>query len=1112
VRLAVLVLVLLASASAAAGPTRSSPIAVAPGGASGDVAFVVNPDSGTVARIEFDATHASATPLREATVGRYPRTLALAGAWVFTADQKDDTVSRLAQTDLGGRTVVGLGVGCSPYGVAATPDGGTVLVTCQARVAPPAGEAGQSELVLVDPVSLAVSGRIPLAWPNARAIAIASDGARAYVTHYLTQEPETEAHVSVVNLRSRAVETIFPIPADRTTCETQNSGQGVLNLVSAAALVPDDAPPEVRNQLWVGGTLENNLSKGLFERYPPFAKEPGARLFPLIDFAPFPPERRFPGASAARDKYTASFHDITRFAIFKLDVTTGTVIGKIDVDQANNATDIEFSADGTTAYVVDQMFNSVHILSTRRGQGSDVTTVFASPSAFGPGGADPRASCVPQALEPIVPEAPFRVAPEAELTVIIGHDPVDPQFQAVATGVDFDTPTFMATGVSQMRRVPDGVGTAPIGVRLASDGTVAYVANYLARNVVAIASAASPNLRCAGDFARTCATSNDCLGRSECVPLVLGPPVRSITGGLAADPVPPAILDGKILFNTAARDGSRQNGIGLHVAAPPFDDADSPLNLRVPGSVVSTSQTASYVTCSTCHADFGGQDGRTWDFSQLGSSLRNTMDLRGRSAFAPGHCSSDATVECLFDAACGPGNTCRMREDLIPPNVPAADRGRYFNPMLTVHWNGDRDEVEDFEHTFRSLMGAGDCDGVEDSAAKCFGALVQRSPATSTDPVDVHEDLGAPNRNLPGQVDPSRNVGVRLSHVADFVYSLADFVRNPNPPDAAAERGRRLFSDPQTRCAECHDSAPLTGRQLFTDKRPNPRFMSGQPAGGDRNNPFLRHDVGTGNVFDDADPDAVARASGSFQNAESTPRMPVPRGPLDDYVTPPLNDVWNTRPYLHDGTAHFLLDVIRPCNTQEDDCLRAGRGRNLDDRHGNTSRLTPAQLNDLTAFQKTLTLETVVGVGDRVVNAGQLGLSGVMLVFAKHRAAFRATGIFGDAPAPIDPSHGVTISIATPAGEEMAIVTRRLMLARRGRRFSGRMREAGTSVALRLREISGGRFRFAARIRGRALSTLDTGNRDVTLALEIDGVSFVRNRNLKGRRHVFRLPRRKHRG
>ena len=34
-----------------------------------------------------------------------------------------------------------------------------------------------------------------------------------------------------------------------------------------------------------------------------------------------------------------------------------------------------------------------------------------------------------------------------------------------------------------MKLVPDGVGTAPIGVRLSPDGETVYVANYLARNV-----------------------------------------------------------------------------------------------------------------------------------------------------------------------------------------------------------------------------------------------------------------------------------------------------------------------------------------------------------------------------------------------------------------------------------------------------------------------------------------------------------------------------------------------------------------------------------------------------------------------------------------------------
>src|SRR5436309_1932956 len=60
-RLLLLGAVFLAAVPPALGaPTRSSPIAVAAAGASGDVVFVVNPDSSTVARLEFDAMHAGA--------------------------------------------------------------------------------------------------------------------------------------------------------------------------------------------------------------------------------------------------------------------------------------------------------------------------------------------------------------------------------------------------------------------------------------------------------------------------------------------------------------------------------------------------------------------------------------------------------------------------------------------------------------------------------------------------------------------------------------------------------------------------------------------------------------------------------------------------------------------------------------------------------------------------------------------------------------------------------------------------------------------------------------------------------------------------------------------
>jgi len=1140
-------LVATAAGEAAADPTRSTTLALAPS----DVVFVVNPDSDSVARIDYDDAHVG-TLTHEADVGTYPRTVALAGSWVYTADQRSNTVSRVAQADLSGLQQVDLGAGCAPYGIAPTPDGQTLVVTCQ----------GTSEVVLLD-TGLGIQARIPLAWSNARAIAVASDGAKAYVTHFITEEPNHDAHVSEIDLAARSVARVLAVPPDLVTCETQNSGQGVMNIVSAIAIMPDDAPAEVAGQLWIGGTLQNNLSKGLFKRWGGFKDAEGSALFPWHSYEPFPKT-----GGATRNVYKASFHDITRFGLFKLDIASGNVVGKIDIDEANNATDIEFSPDGRAAYVVDVMFNSYHIFNTARGQGGNPTTLFAAVSSVGPGGADPNSPCTAEPLRAVAGEAPFRISPQAEISILDPINPVTPNFVAQNTGVDFDTKHFLETTPSEarMRPVPDGIGTGPMGVRVAPDGAAVFVSNYLSRNVVVVAGAAPQagtvdgeptfaNLRCSGPPNQPCGTSNHCEGgtgfcnhpggaacqedadcpaqsapgpcvlQSVCVPLLLGAPVDSLTGGIAADALHPQLLDGKILFNTAARDGSVSNNVGLGNFAPLFLDFTDPANVMdvdgemkpVPGAVVSTAHDASYVTCTACHIDFGGQDGRTWDFAQFGGSLRNTMDLRGRSAFAPGECDGGTHdgAQCFFDAACGDGGFCRAQEAMIPPNViGAADRERWFNPMLTVHWNGDRDEVEDFEHTYRSLLGAGDCDGIEDGDA-CQGALIQRSPDTSADPADVNPDLGAPNRNIAGP-KTGMNVGIRLTNMADFVYSLIDFPENPNQPSEETELGRLLFNDPAVKCASCHNGGPGAGKQFFTDKRPNPSFDVNAPGRADSNNPFLRHDVGTANIFDKTDPLTIAQENQTFQNT----RIPTPgsRGSLGDYVTPVLNDLWNTPPYLHDGSAHTLLDVVRPCDTGDGGCFEAGAGRNLDDLHGTTDILTPQQLNALAAFQKTLRLDTVVGNSQPHVAAGALELKQMKVVFPKAKkdgsrsgsSKFFVRGTITGGPGSTDPSAGVTLTLATPGGERMAIFTRDLAMQGGGKSFRGSSSEGGV-VKVKLKQKGDG-FSLIASGKKLDLSALETGNDDFTVALEVGPKQFVKNRILAAKKNTRRLPKKSRRG
>jgi len=103
----------------------------------------------------------------------------------------------------------------------------------------------------------------------------------------------------------------------------------------------------------------------------------------------------------------------------------------------------------------------------------------------------------------------------------------------------------------------------------------------------------------------------------------------------------------------------------------------------------------------------------------------------------------------------------------------------------------------------------------------------------------------------------------------------------------AAKRGEKLFRSPQTRCATCHPPG------LFTD---------------------LRHyDVGT---------------------LASTDK------PGDTFDTPTLVEIWRTAPYLHDGSAATVHEVLIE--------------HNPNDRHGRTSQLTARELDDLLAYLLSL--------------------------------------------------------------------------------------------------------------------------------------------------------------
>lgn len=102
----------------------------------------------------------------------------------------------------------------------------------------------------------------------------------------------------------------------------------------------------------------------------------------------------------------------------------------------------------------------------------------------------------------------------------------------------------------------------------------------------------------------------------------------------------------------------------------------------------------------------------------------------------------------------------------------------------------------------------------------------------------------------------------------------------------AAQRGEKLFNS-ATGCAGCH--AP----GLFTD--------------------LHSYAVGTENAYDKE---------------------------VREFDTPTLVELWRTAPYLHDGSAATLRDVLTT--------------RNSKDEHGRTSQLSPAQIDDLVEYLLSL--------------------------------------------------------------------------------------------------------------------------------------------------------------
>jgi YVTN family beta-propeller protein len=227
-----------------------------------------------------------------------------------------------------------------------------------------------------------------------------------------------------------------------------------------------------------------------------------------------------------------------------------------------------------------------------------------------------------------------------------------------------------------------------------------------------------------------------------------------------------------------------------------------------------------YLSCASCHLD-GDSDGRVWDFTQDGEGLRNTVALLGKS-------------------------------------------GRRHGP---VHWSGNFDEIQDFEHSTRNFFG-----GTGFIPDALFNAGT------------VNQPLG----------DPKLGLSLELDGLAAFVSSLSETPRSPyrNPDGSMTAEGlagKQLFGE--LGCASCHAGPELTDSAVG-----------------------LLHDVGT-----------LGPRSGQ--------RLGQPLTGID---TPTLKGLWLTAPYLHDGSAATLYDVL---------VTRNRRGQ-----HGATASLCRADLERLISY------------------------------------------------------------------------------------------------------------------------------------------------------------------
>jgi len=189
-----------------------------------------------------------------------------------------------------------------------------------------------------------------------------------------------------------------------------------------------------------------------------------------------------------------------------------------------------------------------------------------------------------------------------------------------------------------------------------------------------------------------------------------------------------------------------------------------------------------------------------------------------------------------------------------------------------LHWSGNFDEVQDFEGDIRGAMAGA-------------GFLSDEDWVATADPL--------------GESKAGRSA--ELDGLAAYLETLTEVLPSPYRQTGGsmtddALLGEALFLDPFLGCVLCHPPPEYTDSTWQSDGTP------------------LLHDVGT------LGPGSGGRLGGELTGID----------------TPSLRGLWSTAPYLHDGSAGTLAEVLSE--------------RNTSDLHGVTSELSGAQIVQLESF------------------------------------------------------------------------------------------------------------------------------------------------------------------